>query len=250
VAHWLGIGPRRIELARCGSTNDEAARLARQGAEHGTVVLADAQSACRGRLARQWHSPPGENLYLSCLLRPELAPPAVPPITLAAGVGVCEAVNSLGVSASLKWPNDVLVGGRKLAGILTEMSTQGTGVEHAIVGIGVNLNTTEFPPELTDIATSLRIQLGGQPVDRPVFTDALLRALEGWFDRFLTGGVPAIASAWTERAEVGARAVRATAEGAVIEGRAVGLDADGALLVEEASGRVHRVVAGDVELLP
>ncbi len=249
MAQWLGVGARRVEVRRCGSSNDEAARLAREGAEHGSVVLADEQTAGRGRLSRRWHSPAGENLYLSCLLRPALAPPVVPPITLAAGVAVCDVVRAWGVQAALKWPNDVLVGTRKLAGILTEMTTRGSAVDHAVVGIGVNLNTREFPSELADIATSIRIEGHGRPVDRPAFVERLLDELERWFDRFLEGGVPAIAADWTQRANLGGRLVRATVEGRVVKGRPVGLDTDGALLIEEAAGARRRVVAGDVELL-
>ena len=248
MGRWLGIGPRRIELACCRSTNDEAAALGRQGAVHGTVVLSQEQTAGRGRLARRWHSPARENLYLSCLLRPPLPPSAVPPITLAAGIAVCDAVRSRGVVAVLKWPNDVLVGRRKISGILTEMNTRANAVEHAIVGVGVNLNSTDFPSDLADIATSIRIERGGRRVRRAPFVDRLLEELEQRFDQFFAGGVEVVAEAWTQRAALGQ--VRVRSEDGLLEGRAVGLDRDGALLVEDSGGQRHRVVAGDVVLHP
>ncbi len=243
---WLGI--RRVELASCGSTNDEAAARARSGAEHGTVVIASAQHAGRGRMARSWHSPAGQNLYLSCLLRPHLEPRAVPPITLAAGIAVCDEVTSRGVDARLKWPNDVVVGRRKLAGVLTEMATRGGSVDHAVIGIGLNANTTHFPPELGAIATSIRLETG-LPVDLGDLLERLLERLEQWFDRFLAGGVAGIAESWSRRADL-EHPVAVVLDGVRIEGRPAGLDHDGALIVIEDTGRRHRVVAGDVDLLP
>jgi BirA family transcriptional regulator, biotin operon repressor / biotin---[acetyl-CoA-carboxylase] ligase len=269
TATWLGA--RRVDLPVCGSTSDEAAALARAGAAHGTVVTADRQESGRGRQGRAWHSPPGANLYLSIVLRPgalrpPLPPRSVPPITLAAGIAVCDAVRAAGVAASLKWPNDVLIGGRKVAGILTEMSSRGAGeaavVDHVIVGIGVNLNLapSDIPDELAAIATSIAIERGRAPrrssdiasgsssdasIDRAAFTAALLDSLEPWLDRFFAGGVPAIAPAWLERAELSGRRVRAGG----IDGSPVGLDPSGALRILDDSGVEHLVVAGDVAIL-
>lgn len=245
---WLGREQTMLES--CGSTNDEAAHLAMAGAPHGAVVMALAQSTGRGRMGRDWHSPPGENLYLSCVLRPELEPFQVPPVTLAAGLGVVSAVNSLGLAATLKWPNDVLLGGRKLAGILTEMSTRGSRVEHVIVGIGINLETRVFPPSLASIATSLAQH--GVTIARDRFIERLLGDLERWLDRFFAGGVEAIARAWMERAGIGPERVsrvRVQGPSGPIEGRAVGIDGSGFLLVAAPDGQVHRVLAGDVAVV-
>lgn len=243
---WLGS--ERIELDVCDSTNDEAARLAARGATHGTIVIAHAQRKGRGRQGRSWFSPPGENLYLSCVLRPSLAPPLVPPLTLAAGLGVADTIHSLGARPTLKWPNDVMLGGRKLAGILTEMSTRGHRVEHVVTGIGVNLATRAFPPELAQVATSL--VLAGVDVSAGAFIDALLARLETWLDRFFAGGVRAIAEAWMERAGLGAGGarprVRVTTPQGIIEGSALGIDSLGRLQVAAANGQVHAVLTGDV----
>lgn len=257
VMGWLGS--ERVELDDCDSTNDHAAALAAQGARHGTVVIARAQRAGRGRLGRVWHSPPGENLYLSCVLRPRCAPARVPPITLAAGLGVVDAVTAAGACAMLEWPNDVMLEGRKLAGILTEMNTRGQRVEHVIIGIGVNLTTERFPPHLADIATSLR--LAGVEVEPGAFVAELLTGLERWFDRFLAGGVAAIAPAWMERAGLrdgpGGKRVRVSGHGSArtgddgrIEGRVAGIDASGRLHIVDDQGCSHWVVSGDVIAIP
>jgi len=243
AARWLGV--ERRELSRCASTNDEAEAWARDGAPHGAVVIAREQTAGRGRGGHRWHSPDGDNVYLSCVLRPALAPHDVPPVTLAAGVGVCDAVNSWGVRASLKWPNDVLVMNRKIAGILTEMSTRGKTLEHLILGVGVNLNGASFPPDIEPIAISLRTALGGRRVDCAAFTSTLLARLERWLDRFFAGGVGAISAPWTERASIAGRRIQTDAA----TGIARGIDAGGALLVQDDRGTVHRVVAGDVTVL-
>src|SRR5690606_523786 len=159
---WLGV--LRVELSDCGSTSDVAMALAGAGAPHGTVVIARAQRQGRGRLGRRWYSPPGERLYLSLLLRPALPAAAIPPITLAAGVAVAEAAAELGAAPRLKWPNDVLTAGGKLAGVLTETTSRGDRVEAAVVGVGVNVRTAEFPPELRGVATSLARELG-RPIE-------------------------------------------------------------------------------------
>lgn len=244
MSAWLGR--ERVHLPVCGSTNDEAQRLAVAGARHGTVVTADEQHAGRGRQGRRWHSPAGENLYLSCVLRPALAPAAATAITLAAGLGVADAVQRAGAAAALKWPNDVLAGGRKLAGILTEMSTRGEHVQHIVVGIGVNLYSQHFPPELAGVATSLALL--GVTVERERFVAELLDSLEIWLDRFFAGGVAAIADAWLARAD--RSRVRATSQGRVVEGAIAGLDADGCLLIVDQAGERHRILAGDVIPLP
>lgn len=240
-AAWLG--QPHVELARCGSTNDEAARLARAGARHGTIVTARAQDAGRGRDGRAWVSPPG-GLYLSLVLRPPLPLAMVPPITLAIGVAVCDAARGVGAPAHLKWPNDVLVGGRKLAGVLVEAQSQGSKLDAVVVGIGVNLVAS---PALAAPAIALAEVATGE-VARDAFVAALCAHLERWIDRYIAGGPPAIVPAWRERMAPGL-AARASVDGADVSGEVAGLDADGALLLRDAAGRVHRVRSGDVEVV-
>jgi BirA family biotin operon repressor/biotin-[acetyl-CoA-carboxylase] ligase len=239
VARWLGC--QRIELAECGSTNDEAARLARMGARHGTVVLAEAQRAGRGRDGRTWESPPG-GLYMSAVLRPPLPLVDVPPMTLAIGIAVCDAARSVGASAVLKWPNDVLVGGKKLAGVLVEAQSQGNKLDAVIVGIGVNLDTA---PADRSIALG---EAAGKPIDRAAFVTCLLGSVERWVDRYIASGLEAIIPAWQDRMAVGL-AARATINGAPLTGSMAGLDPDGSLLLRDDAGNLHRVRSGDVEVV-
>jgi BirA family biotin operon repressor/biotin-[acetyl-CoA-carboxylase] ligase len=241
---WLGRSYEWHEV--CGSTSDLAAARARAGAPAGLVVAADAQTGGRGRLGRSWHSPAGENLYLSLLLRPARPAAEIPPLTLLAGAAVARALAPLGVSPRLKWPNDVqLVDGadrrRKLAGVLTEMASAGERVEHVVVGVGINVNATEFPAELADRATSLRAALG-RPVDRARVLCAVLDAFEPLYDEFEREGPAAAVAAWgafaalPERCRVDDR----------LQGVALGVDPDGALRLRDDAGRIHRIISGEV----
>ncbi len=246
MSDWLGVELHELEV--CESTSDVAAARAAAGAPHGAVVTAAAQRRGRGRLGRPWHSPPGENLYLSCVLRPDVPVASLPPITLAAGVAVVEAVAAFGVRAAVKWPNDVVVGGRKLAGILTEMTTRGDRLDFVVLGIGVNLGTRSFPPELASIATSLALE-GGRAASPAEFRARLLPGLQTWLDRFFEGGVAAIAPAWTQWSGMAGARVRVTAGGVDTVGTAFGIGPDGSLDVRDDRGHHVKVVAGDVVLL-
>jgi len=248
---WLGA--RRVDLDECGSTNDEAARLARAGAGHGTVVIAVAQRAGRGRTGRAWSSPRGLGVYLSALLRSPmttaLALADVPPITLAIGIGLCDALRAHGAPATLKWPNDALVHRRKIAGVLVEAQSQGARLESIVVGIGVNLAAGEggLPAEIADTATTLELA-AGRPVDREAFIDTLLAQVERWIDRYVAVGLPAVIPAWQERMAPDL-AARAVVDGVPVVGHLVGLADDGAVLLRDDRGGVHPIRSGDVEVV-
>jgi BirA family biotin operon repressor/biotin-[acetyl-CoA-carboxylase] ligase len=243
TTRWLGRAWRHLQV--CDSTNDEAAAWARAGAPAGAVVTASAQTRGRGRLRRPWHSPPDESLYFSLVLRPALDPANLPPVTLAAGVAVAEAIAESGGAPRLKWPNDLLLDGRKVAGILCETSSSGGRVEHLIVGIGVNLHARAFPDELSAIATSLALASGGE-VDRGRFAALLCERLEGWLDRFFDAGAPPIVDGWKRFADFFGRRVRVTAAGGALEGVAEELAPDGALLLRTDAGKLVRVIAGEL----
>jgi BirA family biotin operon repressor/biotin-[acetyl-CoA-carboxylase] ligase len=235
------------------STNIYAAQLAREGAAEGTVVIADAQSGGKGRLGRSWISPPGVNLYLSALLRPPVLATAAPQLNLLAAVAVADTITEIcAFTPAIKWPNDVLVGGKKVCGILAEMQT-GTEALHAvIIGIGVNINAplSAFPEELREKASSLLLA-GGQLVDRGVFTVRLLTHLEQWYVLWIQQGFPAVRPAWERYAAdlLGREVTVETPEGRVT-GTALGLDEDAALLVrDERGGPPHRLLAGDVTVI-
>jgi BirA family biotin operon repressor/biotin-[acetyl-CoA-carboxylase] ligase len=235
---------------RIGSTSDEAHRLAREGAPHGTAVVAEAQTAGRGRRGRAWSSPEGRNLYLSLILRPvALPPPRAPELTFVAAVAGCQALVDHGVDCRIKWPNDLLFQGKKLGGILTELHATGDRIDSVIVGIGLNVNllASELPEELLATATSARQALG-RPVDRAGVLVSLLSALGEAERLHQQEGFEAIREAWRARSATLGQQVRVRTTREVLEGEAVDLDLDGALLVRTARG-TERVVAGDVEQL-
>jgi BirA family biotin operon repressor/biotin-[acetyl-CoA-carboxylase] ligase len=235
-------------LLECGSTNDEAARATQ--APEGLVVAADAQHGGRGRLGRSWHSPAGENLYVSLLLRPALPPERLPPLTLMAGAALARAVSEGGITARVKWPNDLLLdtpaGPRKLAGILTEMASDRQRVRHVVVGVGLNVHTAAFPAELATRATSLALHTG-RAHDRAVLLCGFLAAFEELYDHALVHGPGETLALWRSFAGL-PRRVRHEGDGRVREGLAVDIDPSGALLIRDDAGVLHRAVSG--ELVP
>ncbi|MFP6639189.1 MAG: biotin--[acetyl-CoA-carboxylase] ligase [Myxococcota bacterium] len=240
-------------LDETDSTNEDAARLAREGAPHGTAVIAEAQTAGRGRLGRDFYSPAYQNLYTSIVLRPTLETGRIPTLLLAAGLAVAQAVaETLGETApiEIKWPNDVLIRGLKTSGVLMELEAEENRVTSAILGIGVNLNTdpAEFPEEFRESATSLASQLG-QPVDRIRFTQLLYSTLEEVIDRHAEAGLEGVRSQFEAFFRMRGRRVRvAGVDGGQFEGRARGVADNGALEIETDSGQVVKVLAGDVTI--
>ncbi len=229
------------------STNTVARTLAADGAAEGTVVIAEAQTQGRGRLGRTWLSPPFRNLYVSIILRPPMAPAAAAQITLVAGVAVAEAASEWAPQVAIKWPNDVVIDGRKIAGILTEMEADDGRVRFVILGIGVNLNAApeDFPAELRDRAAAL-CTAAGRPIDRVTFAERLLSRLEERYDLFVSQGFAAIRPLWESRSCLTGRHVEIDAGGQRCRGVVTGIAADGTLLLHDTAGREIRVVAGDV----
>ncbi len=232
-----------------GSTNDRARELAEEGAAHGEVVIAETQTAGRGRRGRAWISPPHRNLYFSAVLRPELPPSRAAELTLVASLAVCDALRSAGVAAGIKWPNDVLAGGRKIAGILTELAAEPEKVDWVVIGVGVNVNARaeDFPEELRGEATSVAIERG-LPAPRALLAAACLGRLEAWLDAHAERGFAPIRDAWRERSVTLGREVLVRTDGRELAGRAEDIDDLGALLVRTPE-RVERILAGDVQLL-
>jgi BirA family biotin operon repressor/biotin-[acetyl-CoA-carboxylase] ligase len=251
AAGALGMFGRRIHwLDTTTSTNDVAAHLAELGAAEGTTVAADTQTAGRGRLGRTWFSPPGAGLYVSIVLRPsgDLSTPSHPSavLTLASGVAIAEAVRTAtGLPAEIKWPNDVMIGRRKLAGILAEAAAHGDRLEHVIVGFGVNLQNASFPLELADRATSIEAETG-RLADRAHIFSRILIAFSARYGDLQAGRFDAILSAWRALSPSlpGSWVEWDTAAG-VMNGRAEDIDEHGALMVR-AGGRLERLVAGEV----
>ena len=246
---WLGR-PRE-HWAELGSTNDRAMTWARAGAPHGAIVTADAQTAGRGRLGRAWASESGEDLYVSAILRPDAGKP-LGALGLAVGVGVREGLAAWLPAARLKWPNDVLVGGRKLAGILCEARWVGSSPE-VVAGFGVNVGRALFPGPLATTATSMRRELATPP-DRGEVLRQILPALESALAAFFAGGFAAIRGRYEPHCALRDQAVlvdMSNGAGPKEQARALGLADDGALMVEPpAGGPPRRVESGDVWLAP
>jgi BirA family biotin operon repressor/biotin-[acetyl-CoA-carboxylase] ligase len=231
-------------VASTASTNDDALAWVADGAPEGAWIVAGSQSAGRGRRGRAWADEPGASLLASIVLRPRLEPPHLPGLSLAAGVAVGEALMRVtGLAPRLKWPNDVLVGGRKIAGILLEsrLTDSASGPVIAVLGVGVNLAQRVFPADLAPRATSVWLA-SGRRVDRDVVLAALLDAVAEWRRRLERRGFAPVRARWRELSDTLGRTV--TVDG--VSGRAVDIDTDGALVVHDARGRRHRVVAGDV----
>ncbi len=235
------------------STNRFVFDEGRRGAPAGTTAIAESQSAGRGRLGRSFHSPAHLNLYTSILLRPALSTVEAPTLVHAAAVGCANAIAAFVPDPShveIKWPNDILLGGRKTCGILMESHAEATRLEFAVVGIGVNLNIdrNDFPDEFRSRATSLRSHTG-KPIDRIPFARALFEALEASFDRHASGGFAAIRPAYEARFRMRGKSVRITdLGGAERDGRVLGIADDGSLRLARADGREECVIAGDVTL--
>ncbi len=246
------IGRKILFFDRLPTTNAHAVQLARKGEPEGTVVIADAQDSGRGRLGRSWVSPPGRNLYASVILRPRTAPHELQGITLLAAVAAAETIAEFTPQKpSVKWPNDVLIGTRKIAGILMEMQGSVEMADFVVAGIGVNVNAREedFPPALRKTAASIQSS-SGRTVPRTAFTQALFLSLEIWYKTFLQKGLSAIIEAWRRHFSSEGKPVRVRSLRKTIEGICLGVDETGALLVRTASGATERILAGDVERLP
>lgn len=237
-----------------GSTNELAKQLARSGAPEGLLVVADEQTAGKGRLGRAWSTPPGSALAMSLLLRPNLPPYHAPRITLAAAVAVCEAVREVtGLPAGIKWPNDLQVNGRKVCGILTEMEAEIDRVAFVILGIGLNvhLKREEMDPAFRESATSLAEE-GAVGLRRAALVQAIMARFEPIYQELTAGHFDRVLARWRALSVTLGAPVRALHVGGEVqvEGVAEGVDEEGALLIRDAAGALHRVASGEVSIRP
>ncbi len=243
------FGGRVHFLKEVDSTNLRAAELARKGAGEGEVVVSEHQRKGRGRLGRSWQSPPGVNLYASFVLRPHIPPAVSPQITLTAGVAVAEALSTyVAEGVTLKWPNDVQIGGRKVCGILAEMRLKGSEVDFVVVGIGINVNIRReaFDPSFRETSTSLREELGRE-MSRLDVAVRMFDCFERWYGIFLRDGFQPVRDRWLTYAGILGREIEVRSGDEVQAGRVIGIDGEGALLLETRGG-MRRVIAGDVIL--
>jgi BirA family biotin operon repressor/biotin-[acetyl-CoA-carboxylase] ligase len=242
------LKPRILRFESLPSTNTELARQASEGAVEGLSIVADEQTAGRGRLQRAWSSPKGAGLYFSVLLQPVIAPEQWPLIVFAAALAVGDALSeACDVNTDIKWPNDLLSGERKICGILAESVDTPTG-RAVIVGIGINLTARAYPPELASVATSVA-EASGRAPERETLLAALLRALSRWYSLLHeVDGPEKIVAAWTSRSSYASgKAVQVANGDEVWQGITRGVESDGALRLETTEG-IKLVRAGDVRL--
>ena len=232
------------------STNNVIKKAAEEGAPHGTLAVADYQSGGKGRRGRSWVSPHGVGIWMSILLRPENLPPShASMLTLVCALAVAGGIREVtGLGAGIKWPNDIVVNGKKVCGILTEMSSEMESIHYVVPGIGINCNTKEFPEELKGTATSLLLETGA-PVKRSRLVGAVMKALEGYYAAFMeTGDMSALLETYNSMLVNRQKEVRVLEPGKEYTALALGIDASGALLVRKEDGQTEAIISGEVSV--
>lgn len=231
------------------STNLRAKKLAAEGAPHATLVVAGCQSAGRGRRGRSWISPSGTGIFMSLIVRPRLLPSCASMLTLVAALSVSDGIKKLtGLETAIKWPNDLVVDGKKVCGILTEMSAELEEIHYVVIGIGINANMTEFPAEVRDTAESIR-RATGRPVRRSLLIAEILTTFWGYYSIFMEcGNLDGLLAAYQERMAGKGKEVVVHDPAGSFSGEALGIDGQGRLLVQRADGKVSRVVSGEISV--
>ncbi len=245
------IGKKIICTPETGSTNSDLFRMAEEGAVDGVVLLAERQTSGKGRLGRRWESPEGVNLYCSLLLRPDIPPFEAPQLTFLSAVAVVRAIQSVtDIRPDIKWPNDILINGRKVAGLLNEMNAETDRVLFVVLGIGVNLNMRgeQFPAGLRYPATSLFLETG-TVVDRNFFAAILLKELDKEYKRFIDSGFAPARGEWASYCNAAGRELQVDFGSNSVRGLFAGLDHDGALLIKLPNGNIERILGGDLTVL-
>ena len=247
--HTKWAGRNLFCLDTVDSTNDYIKKLAEDGAPHGTLAVADYQSGGKGRRGRSWVTPHGTAIAMSILVRPTLAPEKASMMTLVAGMAVARSVKEVtGLDVKIKWPNDVVIDGKKISGTLTEMSMELGAIHYIVIGTGINANVTEFPDEIRDVATSLILEKG-KKVDRAAIICAHMEAFEDFYDRFMKyGDMTLLREDYQELLANQNQQVRVLEPGNEYTGTARGIDELGQLLVEKEDGSLVKVYAGEVSV--
>ncbi|MDP3792038.1 MAG: biotin--[acetyl-CoA-carboxylase] ligase [Candidatus Omnitrophota bacterium] len=243
------FGKEIISYKKVDSTNDLAYQLAEKGIKEGTIILAEEQSKGKGRHGRRWASPPKGGVYMSCILKPRIAPNEIPRITLLAAVAVTRAIREVtSLDVSIKWPNDIMLDGKKICGILTEMKAQQDCVDFVILGIGINVNTPskQLPKTGTSLKEGLVRRSIKGAVSRVELTKNILERLEGCYNLLASKGFEPIVEAWKNLSDMLGSRVKISLPGRTFEGLAHDIDPDGALVVRLDSGVLEKVSSGDV----
>ena len=246
------MGKAVLSYKKIDSTNDSAYALAEGGIAEGTVVIAEEQTKGKGRHGRKWESPPKSGVYMSCVIRPEMAPNEIAKITLVAAVAIAKAVRRFtGLEAMIKWPNDILVNGRKVCGILTEMKAEQDSICFIILGIGINVNApiADLPKGASSLKEELRRLSKRENLSRVELTKKVLESLEEEYFRLRTKGFKPIIEEWRSLSALPGAKIKVLLPGRTIEGEAHDIDSDGSLVLRLDSGVLEKVSSGDVVML-
>ena len=243
---WAG---KTVHFAKeTDSTNEWCKRMSKENAEHGTLAVAEFQSAGKGRLGRKWIAPEGSSIMMSILLRPEFEPQYASMLTLVMGLSVAQAVRELGVDVSIKWPNDVVVSHKKICGILTEMGLQDGKIREVVIGLGINVNLEEIQEDLKDKATSLYLETG-KKYDRNRLIGLVMEKFEANYEKFVrTCDLSMMLDDYNMLLANKSQPVRVLDKLSPFEGIALEIDKDGALLVRVGSGEIRKVCSGEVSV--
>ncbi|RXJ03977.1 biotin--[acetyl-CoA-carboxylase] ligase [Anaerobacillus alkaliphilus] len=241
------IGKHVVYEKSVSSTQEIAHRLAREKVAEGTIVVADEQVGGKGRLGRAWFSPIGTGIWMSMILKPKIPPQRAPQLTLLAAVAVIRGIHAAtGLHCDIKWPNDILLKGKKLVGILTEMQADPDQIHSVIIGIGINVNQKNFPDEIKEIATSLSLEKG-EDVNRALVMQSIMAEFEQLYELFLKDGFLPIKQMWEAHATTIGRRITARTVSGAIEGFAKGITEDGVLLLEDDFGTIHKIYSADID---
>ena len=246
------FGREIISYRKVDSTNDAAYKLAEKGIKEGTVVMAEEQGRGKGRLGRSWQSPPKGGIYMSCVLRPRMAPNEIPRITLLAAVAVAKSLRKVtGLSAMIKWPNDILIGHKKVCGILTEMKAEQDSVDFIVLGIGINVNTPirSLPKGASSLKEELRDTNRRTDLSRVEISRKILEDLEAEYHTLKEKGFKPIIEEWRRLSAMLSSRIRVVLQNRTFEGQAYDIDPDGSLVVRLDSGVMEKVSSGDVEMI-
>lgn len=245
--HTKYVGKKIYYFDKLDTTMKEAFRLGMEGEKEGTIVIAEQQSHGKGRLGRIWESPKGKGIYMSLLLCPQLPLTEVPLMTLMSAVAICDAVRTLyDVVAEIKWPNDLLINGKKISGILTELNAESDRVKFLVIGVGINVNTTKS--HLPEKATSLKLEIG-KKIDRIKLLQIILEKFEFWYEQCLADGFDGVLQQWKTWSCTLGREIVVSDGHRQTKGKAMDLDSYGRLIIKQEDGNRVAVMTGDVTLL-
>ncbi|WP_026694849.1 biotin--[acetyl-CoA-carboxylase] ligase [Peribacillus kribbensis] len=244
------IGKNILYFESLPSTQKRAHDLAGSGAADGTLVLADEQTEGKGRLLRSWHSAKGKGIWMSLIIKPNIPMQKAPQLTLLSAVAIVQAIEEVTpLSPSIKWPNDILINGKKVTGILTELQAEADRIHSVIIGIGINVNQTldDFPDEIRKTASSLSIE-AASPFSRTILIQSFLKKFEVLYRLFLKEGFHPIKLLWESYAVSLGRQIKATTLSGTLYGQAMGITNEGVLLLKDEQGEIHHIYSADIEV--